>query len=64
MTKLNVPDMHCNHCVERITKVLTEANLKFTVDLDTKSVTIDGTDADVETAISEMDDIGFESSRA
>ena len=64
MTKLNVPDMHCNHCVERITKVLTDANLKFTVDLDTKSVTLDGTDADVETAISEMDDIGFESSKA
>jgi len=64
MTKLNVPDMHCNHCVERISAVLSDAGLKFEVDLETRTVLVDGTENDVETAISEMDDIGFEAALA
>ena len=59
MTTLKVPDMHCDMCVKRITKALTDAKLKFSVSLDDKTVTIDGSDADVEKAKEELDDIGF-----
>ena len=59
MTILNVPDMHCSKCVERITNALNAAGLKFTVSLEDKTVTIDGSAADVEKAKAELDDIGF-----
>ena len=59
MTTLKVPDMHCNMCVKRITDTLNAVNLKFTVSLDDKTVTIDGDDDAVATAKSELDDIGF-----
>ena len=42
MTTISVPDMMCENCVKRITNALTAAELKFTVSLDTKTVTIDG----------------------
>ena len=38
MTTLKVPDMHCEKCVARITKALTEAELKFEVSLAEKTV--------------------------
>ena len=60
MTILNVPDMHCSKCVERITNALSAAGLKFTVSLEDKTVTIDGSAADVEKAKAELDDIGFD----
>ena len=60
MTKLNVPDMHCEMCVKRITNALTNAKLNFSVSLDEKTVTIDGDENAVKTAISELDDLGFE----
>ena len=60
MTVLSVPGMHCEKCVERITNVLTEAGLKFTVSLDTKTVTVDGDENAVKTAVSEIEDIGFD----
>ena len=59
MTTLKVPDMHCNMCVKRITDTLNAVNLKFTVSLDDKTVTIDGDEAAVLTAKSELDEIGF-----
>lgn len=59
MTTLKVPDMHCNMCVKRITDTLNNVNLKFTVSLDDKTVTIDGDEAAVATAKSELDEIGF-----
>ena len=59
MTTLKVPDMHCSMCVKRITDTLNAANLKFSVSLDDKTVTIDGDEAAVATAKSELDDIGF-----
>ena len=46
MTTLKVPDMHCEKCVARITKALTEAELKFEVSL-------------AEKTRAELDDIGF-----
>ena len=58
-TVLDVPDMHCEMCVKRITDSLTKANLKFSVSLADKTVTIDGAAGDVSTAITELDDLGF-----
>lgn len=59
MTTLRVPDMHCEKCVARITNALNGAGLKFSVSLEDKTVTVDGSAADVERARTELDDIGF-----
>ena len=63
MTVLSVPDMHCEHCVKRITDTLNAVNVPFTISLEEKKVTIEN-DEQVELAISELDDIGFEAQRA
>lgn len=60
MTVLKVPDMHCEMCVKRITNSLNDAKLDFSVSLKDKSVSINGDENAVNTAISELDDIGFE----
>ena len=59
MPTISVPDMMCENCVKRITSALTEAELKFTVNLETKTVTIDGCQHCVSTALSELEDLGF-----
>ena len=59
MTTLKVKEMSCNHCVDRISKALTDADIKFSVDLETKTVTIDGCENCVSTAIEELGDLGF-----
>ncbi|MFW5629560.1 MAG: heavy-metal-associated domain-containing protein [Acetivibrio ethanolgignens] len=59
MTTLRVEDMHCGKCVERISKVLDAADIKYSVSLEDKSVTIDGCEHCVKTAIDELEDIGF-----
>lgn len=58
MTKLNVPDMHCGMCVARIQEAFTNAAIPCTIDLETHSVTVEA--AQVELAISELDDLGFD----
>ena len=60
MTTLKVSDMHCEKCVERITNALNAANLSFQVSLENKTVTIDGDEDCVKTAVEELDDLGFE----
>ena len=57
--KISVPDMHCVACVRRITKALSDAGLKFTVSLEDKSVTVDGCENCLKTAVSELEDLGF-----
>ena len=57
MTTISVPDMMCENCVKRITNALTAAELKFSVSLDTKTVTVDGCDNCVKTAVSELEDL-------
>ena len=52
MIILDVPEMHCNKCVERITKALEDDKLSFTVSLEDKSVSIDGCQSCASTAIS------------
>ena len=59
MKTIYVPEMMCQNCVRRITEALTEAKLSFTVDLDTKTVSINGCENCLKTAINELDDLGF-----
>lgn len=60
MRVLKAEDMHCEKCVERITKALTKAGLTFEVSLENKTVSIDGCDKCVATARELMDDLGFD----
>ena len=59
MTTISVPDMMCENCVKRITTALSEADMKFTVSLADKTVTIDGCQNCVKTAVGELEDLGF-----
>lgn len=59
MKTILVPDMMCENCVKRITNALTEAELAFQVSLPEKTVTIDGCEHCVATAVSELEDLGF-----
>lgn len=60
MKVIKVADMHCEKCVERISKSLAEKGLKFEVNLADKTVAIDGCDHCVQTALDALDDLGFE----
>ena len=59
MKTILVPDMMCENCVKRINTALTDAQLKFSVSLETKSVTIDGCEHCLKTAVEELEDLGF-----
>ena len=60
MTTINVEGMHCEKCVERITKAMEEAELDFKVNLENKTVVIDGCETCVKNALEILDDLGFE----
>ncbi len=60
MTILNVPDIHCNKCIQRITEALTKEKILFNAHLQSRTVAIDGPQDIVEKAISILDDLGFE----
>lgn len=60
MTTIKVEEMHCEKCVERITKAMTQKGLEFQVSLEDKAVTIDGCDHCVKSALEILDDLGFE----
>lgn len=49
-------EMMCEGCVNRIKKGLDAANIKNTVDLATKTVTVEGDEAQ---AVEILDDLGF-----
>lgn len=57
--KISVPDMHCENCVKRISNALTAAKLNFTVSLEEKTVSIEGCEHCLATAITELEDLGF-----
>ena len=59
MKIISVPDMMCENCVKRITNALNEAELKFNVSLADKTVTIDGCEHCLKTAMDELEDLGF-----
>ena len=58
--KIKVEDMHCQKCVERITNALNETGIKFSVNLETKTVEVDGCEHCLKTALQELEDLGFE----
>lgn len=60
MTVLKAEDMHCEKCVERITKAMKAAELDFQVNLADKTVTINGCEHCVAAAKEIMDDLGFD----
>ncbi|MBP3599465.1 MAG: heavy-metal-associated domain-containing protein [Clostridia bacterium] len=57
--KISVPDIHCEKCVERINKALNETGIKYEVSLESKTVTVDGCDHCLKTALTELEDLGF-----
>ncbi|MDD5930961.1 MAG: heavy metal-associated domain-containing protein [Oscillospiraceae bacterium] len=59
MTTISVPDMMCENCVKRITNALSAAELNFSVELSSKTVSIDGCEHCVKTALEELEDLGF-----
>ena len=59
MAVIKVADMHCEKCVSRITNLLTEEGLDFSVSLADKTVTINGCQHCVNTALEALDDLGF-----
>lgn len=62
--KLSVPEMMCQNCVKRITNALDAEGLRFTVSLETKSVELEGSEADADKAIRALDGVGFDAVRA
>ena len=60
MTIIKAEDMHCEKCVARISKAMDEAGLNYSVDLANQTVTIDGCEHCVKTALEILDDLGFE----
>ncbi len=53
-------DMKCEMCVKRVTKALNDQGLDFSVSLADKTVTVNGSDDDVQKAVKALDAIGFE----
>ncbi len=60
MTVLKAEDMHCEKCVERISKAMDKAELDYKVSLEDKTVSIDGCEKCVAMAREIMDDLGFD----
>jgi copper chaperone CopZ len=60
MTTIKVADMHCEKCVARITKLLTEEGLDFEVCLQEQTVIVNGCEHCVKTALEALEDLGFE----
>lgn len=59
MTTLKVEEMHCEKCVERISKAFDKAGLVYEVHLAEKTVTVDGCGQCVATAKELLEDLGF-----
>ncbi|MBR6506505.1 MAG: heavy-metal-associated domain-containing protein [Clostridia bacterium] len=59
MSKIYVPDMHCENCVRRITSALKDAGVDAVVDLSTQTVTVNGCAHCLEKAKNEIYDLGF-----
>ncbi len=57
--KILVPDMHCENCVKRIDNALKETGIDYKVDLNAKTVTVDGCEKCLNTALTELEDLGF-----
>lgn len=59
MTVLKVEDMHCEKCVERISKAFDKAGLAYEVSLADRTVSVDGCESCVSKAKEILEDLGF-----
>lgn len=59
MIKLYVEEMNCSHCVERIHKALEAIGVEHVIQLENKTVVIDGCENCAGKAIEKLDEIGF-----
>ncbi len=57
--KISVPDMMCENCVKRIDNALKETGIKYEISLLEKTVTVDGCEHCLKTALTELEDLGF-----
>lgn len=57
--KILVPDMHCEHCSNRIINALKSEGINFSVSLDEKTVTVNGCEHCKERALLVLSDLGF-----
>ena len=57
--KISVPDIHCENCVKRINNALTDTGITFSCELASKTVTVDGCEHCLKTALTELEDLGF-----
>ena len=57
--KISVPDMMCENCVKRIDNALKETGIKYEISLLEKTVTVDGCEYCLKTALTELEDLGF-----
>lgn len=60
MIILSVPEMMCSNCVKRINTALGSTELKYSVSLDDKTVTIDGGPDCAARAAEKLEEIGFD----
>lgn len=63
MITLNIQEMRCNHCVERIGKLLSDMGIKHTISLEEKQVSVEVQEDKLPEVIEELDDIGFTATR-
>jgi len=57
--KISVPDIMCENCVKRIDNALKETGIKYEISLREKTVTVDGCEHCLKTALQELEDLGF-----
>lgn len=60
MNILKVEGMHCEGCVKRVMEGLKAAGITAEVSLENKTVSFLGDENAVKTAVSEIEDLGFE----
>lgn len=60
MNTLKVEGMMCEGCVKRVVEGLKEAGITAEVSLENKTVSFEGDEQAVKTAISEIEDLGFD----
>lgn len=62
MKVLQVPEMHCMNCVNRINKAMEEEGIAHQVNLEEKTVAVD--EGKVKEAVELLDDLGFSAEEA
>lgn len=63
MITLNIKEMQCSHCVERIGKLLQDMHIANTISLEQKQISVEIQEDKLPELIEELDDIGFTATR-